>query len=196
MEIIGTALTSVVGAATGSTATAAPLSLTGGALGAAFSPLLGSSGALSVLQGGASAFSILSTLSAANAQSDNLRQQGEIALLNAGETRVQSIEDQADIKRELLATIGRRRVAYAASGIDVGFGAAVDAEAADTARADELVSRSEGRAVSALQNGLAVKARADSLAKRLRSNAVLSSLGTGLSTGFEILKRGPSFARA
>jgi len=193
MEILGIGLTALTTAGAPTALTAGSAGVTAGAVGSTLGSL-GSAG-LSILQAGSSAFSILSTLSAANAQAENLKDQGFAAMLDAGQKRVEAVEDQADIKRELLQTIGRRRVAYAASGLDLGVGAAADQEQQDVMRADELITRSENRSSTALQNGLARMDQANRLSRRLKSNAIISAIGTGLGTAAYIMRRGPSVAR-
>lgn len=151
MEVAGQLLASL--AATFSTtaapaaATAAPVAATAASAGSTL---------MSILQGTATALSVVGGLRAAQMQADARNAQAEDAKLEASMEGTRGIERRTALRQRMVEDLGARDVAYAASGVDLSFGtpatarnqAVSDANAAlstdaqtENIRANRLMSR-------------------------------------------------------
>ena len=148
MEVAATLMTSLASTFGGAAAPAAATTAT--ATASAGSSLW------SILQGTATALSVVGGLRAAQAQADARNAQAEDAKLEAAMEGTRGIERRTAIRQRMVEDLGARDVAYAASGVDLSFGtpakaregAVADANAAlstdadtETIRRNRLLSR-------------------------------------------------------
>ncbi len=145
---------------------------------------------LGILQGVATATSVLGTLSAASSEQQGLMLQAQEADLQAGQGQLESANRQIAMKRELLHVLGANKVAAAASGIDLSGGIAVDDARAQTIAATREISieRQDDQMRRAL-----LKARSAGLRSRGRDAAtagLVRSAGQFAQFGADIAERG------
>lgn len=202
-------LAAPVAAAAGSAGAAAGAGVASSALPAAFAGVTGTVGqaasaaAPSILsqigsvgatlaQGVATAASVMSLMNAGKSAAINNNNMADAALAEARASRATAEEDKADIKDELLQALGRRDVAYAASGIDLGYGVARDRNERDAALADAAVERIDRRQQT-LENAYTTRAtQYQVLARRGRTASMYQAIGQGLGFVTDTLKRGPT----
>jgi len=147
MEVAATLMTSLAS----TFSTAAPAAATTAATTASTGSSL-----WSILQGTATALSVVGGLRAAQAQADARNAQAEDAKLEAAMEGTRGIERRTAIRQRMVEDLGARDVAYAASNVDLSFGtpakaregAVADANAAlstdadtETIRRNRLLSR-------------------------------------------------------
>lgn len=133
-EVAATAETAATAAGVSAGETAASSSLS-------FLSSINASTVGSILQGGATALSVLGAVNSGNQQADALRLQANDADTNQKVETVQGLERRASIRAALLTSLGERDVATAAGGTDVSFGTPVQARTQavqDSARALNL----------------------------------------------------------
>lgn len=191
MELAMTALSSAastVGGALGFSS--APMNLLAGTAAApAASAGLGST-TLSVLQGALGLGQALSSIGKGQAEAGSYRMQAYGAEAEARQEKIAGMQRTTALKRELMKVLGESDVAYAAGGVDLGAGVAQEARQTAQARAtDEItIDRSIADARIALQ--LAKASGYRRLASAAESAGWLGGITAGLSTGFDIKKRG------
>lgn len=145
-----------------------------------------SSGVLNILQGVATAASVLGSLSAAGSEAQALTLQAQETELQAGQEQLGSTNRQTAMRRELLRVLGDNRVASAAAGIDLQGGLAQDIERSNKeAAARELsIERDDDSMRRALfkarANGLRSRGRDASTAGLVRAAGQFASFGTDL----------------
>lgn len=151
---------------------------------------LGTSPVLGILSGASSAVSILQTLRAGG-------QKSELADLQAMEAQTEGIGEQAAgaqrsarLKKELLRTLGENDVAFAASGVDLGYGAAADSRARsrDDAYGEIAIDRATTNArVAGFE---ARRISYERMSRRARSTSLLTAFGQGLEGVAKLARRG------
>jgi hypothetical protein len=183
MELAFSALAAGAGALTG-----APMNLLAGTV--ASSAATGGSTMLSVLQGAMGLGSALSAIGKGQAEAGSYRMQAFGAEAEARQEQAAGLQRTTTMKRELAKVLGESDVAYAAGGVDLGGGVAAEARqtAKSRAAAEMSVDRSLTDARIAMQ--LAKAAGYRRLAGAAEASGWIGGLTTGLSTGFDIKKRG------
>lgn len=185
MEIAATLLTNLA-STFGGTAGAAGAAGTAATAG---SSLFSGSSLLSVLQGTATALSVVGAIRAGQAQADAANAQARDADLQSQLEQNQGIERRNQLKRAMLENLGERDVAYAASGVDLSFG--TPATARDQAVADANYQLSVDRETEEVRRqrllGRAAGFRAQ--ADEARSAGVIKALGAGIGGTADILRR-------
>lgn len=134
--------------------------------------------ALSVLQGLATVGSIASTaiggvgaLASGLAASEQAKLEGDMAY-------VESEQAANRIRRELIKKTGDARVAFAASGLDISSGAAVERDLRSQAAFETEIER---------LNGLSRQAQARSRSRQMRTGAYMDLAGAGVRAGGQYL---------
>lgn len=203
MEFAATALTSIAsaigsGAGAGVTeAVGATVSAGTAAAGTAASGAGGLLGALgqtstwgSILQGGATAASVLAATRAGEDKAFGLEQAALDAELETKIEGVQGLARRSSIRKALVAAIGERDVATAASGVDLSFGTP------KVARREAVVDSERALAIDASTEELR-KSRLISratlyryLADEAREGGLYKAIGLGLSGLGGLLRRG------
>lgn len=167
-------------------------SAAGGA--AAGSALAGTAGAgstaLSIVQGVATAASIIGTLSAGQQQSESYALQAGQSELEAMRERTAGLRRTTELKRELLRVLGDNDVSFAAAGIDITTGIAADARAAAEKRAATEISIDRADTDARIAARKAQAAGYRRLGKSARRGALLKAVGTGADYGASLLMRG------
>lgn len=146
------------------------------------------SGVLSALQGGATIASMVSSLFAGVSGYQSHQSQSRFAEINAEQTRLAAEEDALRIKREMVQRIGANRVAFAASGLDISSGAAI--EDGLRSQADFEIGLNDARARAGYAGGMA---KAGSLSSQGTGSLVASAakaLGTGVDYALDLKRRG------
>lgn len=177
LEGLGAAL-SAVGSAAASVGTGVA-SAVGGALGTAGGGLSMSQ----ILAGTATALSAVASIGASNAEADALRQQAADQDMQQSLETVQDIGRRTSIKREMLAALGQREAAYAASGVDLSFGTAAETRTEALRDADLALTTSAGTTL-----GRQSRQREAAIAYRRQASKThglgLLSAASGLAGGF------------
>lgn len=167
----------------GTAASATGMLATGATLGV-------SSTVLSILQGLATASSVLGTISGARAEQDGLLMQATQTDLEAGQQQLDSQNRQVQMKRELLSVLGANRVTAAAAGIDLqgGISAAQEIEQKTAATREISIEREDDTFKRAL-----FKARASGLRSRARdagTAGLFKAFGQVAMAGMDVMERG------
>lgn len=200
MEFAAAALSSVAGAISsvvgGTTGTAASLigaagmgelSIGGLSLGGLAS---GGSTIASILSGTATVAGMLGAQAAGQEQARSLYAQAGDARTEQDIERIRGTERRDSLRRSLLATLGERDVATAASGVDLSFGTAAlarDEAERDAERALTLDKSTEDFRVARLQERENEFIRAGRAAKRA---GTIKAVGLGLKGGAALVNRG------
>lgn len=144
--------------------------------GAAAATAVSSSSALTILQGGLTLAGALGSIAAGGAQAEALRGEAGAERLAANDAMIRGQEEAARLKRDLLDTVSRQSVAYAAGGVELSSGSVQTARR----RASEDAERELGFARNdALRASLSHRHNARMLDRRARS-ARYASLSRGL----------------
>lgn len=179
MEIASSLLTSLAstfGAAAPAAATAAPSLMSGSTL-------------FSVLQGTATALSVVGGLRAGQEMAFQRDMQAEDAKTEAAMEGTRGTERRTAIKRQMLEDLGARDVAYAASNVDLAFGTPAVARQQAVADANNALSTDAEtqtiRQTQLMRRSAAFKA----MAEEARSSATLKAIGGGLSFASDLGRR-------
>lgn len=179
----GTAAAAAGTAAAGTAAAAATgAAALGGTAASAFS-------LSSLLSGGATLLSMVSSISAGNAEAEKLRLEADDAAREVPLETLQGINRRTSLKREAAARVGELDVAYAGSGTDLSFGTPVQARQdawrdLDTALTSDIgtqqtrVARLEERQKNYLR-----------MAGRAKKAGMFEAITTGLSAGAKMAGR-------
>lgn len=130
MEVAATLFTSLAstfGAPAAAASTAASTAFSGSSL-------------MSILQGAATALSVVGGLRSAQAQADARTAQAADAAQEAAMEGTRGIERRTQITKRLVEDLGARDVAYAASGVDLSFGTPATARQSAVADANAALS--------------------------------------------------------
>lgn len=134
---------------------------------------IGSTG-LTILQGAASAASVLATIAGGH-------QANAEAKLQASSAELQTREQSLRIQREELEKIGAARVAFAASGVSLVSGSAVEGAISKDSQFEQRLVRSSG---SVQANQIRLRGRGSLMA------AYGNAAGTVANTAIDIARRG------
>ena len=169
---------------------AAGTAAAGAATGVAGSTLFSMSTLGSILSGGATVLSALSSLSAGQQQSAAYQAEAAQASVDAVQETIDGRQRRDGLRRDLIARLGENDVAYSASGLDLSFGTPVVAR-------DESVRSASAALSNDLSNEEAKRRRlverSDALkrmAKSARQAGAIKAGGLLLSGGADILQRG------
>ncbi len=172
------------GAAAGAGAAATGAAVGTGVGGAAASGLT----LAKLLSGGATVFSMISSLNAGEADAEA----AELAAVDAEREKpletLQGINRRAGIKQKMMEQIGEMDVANAASGVDLSFGTPTAARQDAFRNADLELASDVGTEQTRVARLDERAANYRKRAKRARSAAALDAIGTGL-TGFSNLSK-------
>lgn len=170
------------GAALGAGATAA------GAAGTATGLAGAGSGFLSALQGVTTVGSMVSSLFAGGAGLMQGIRGARMADINARSEQLSSEAKAIEIQRDLVTKIGNNRVAYAAAGLDVSSGAAIEEGLQGQAKLQTAMADSGGDMAAVSQ-----RMRGQNLALQGYSSLVAGAgkaLATGTNYALDVSKRG------
>jgi hypothetical protein len=142
MEFAAAALTSIASSFGGASAAGAGAgaAASAGAAATAGSSLFSASTAFSVLSGGATVLSVLNAQRAGEAKAAALNAQADDADTQTQIEQLQSTERQTSLKKSLIAQLGQRDVATAASGVDLSFGTPAIARQQDITDSERALS--------------------------------------------------------
>lgn len=186
MEFATAALASLTSAASGvASAAGSALGLGSSAGGSS----LGST-ALTILQGGVGLMGAMSSIRAGQAQAAAYRMAGADARLQAGNEQIAATEKETSLRKALVASLGERDVAYAASGVDLSFGTPTVARGQAIDEASRAMSTARTASDMRRTQHLAKAAGYDALASDAEAAGSAKAFGGILSTGFDIIKRG------
>lgn len=143
-----------------------------------------------VLQGGLGIVQAMGALRAGQTQSSAYRSEAADTRLDVTQEAIDATDRQTSLRKQLIAALGERDTAYAASGVDLSFGtpqqarteaiqSASDAITTDQSNSDLRKSRLRSRAASL-----------DAMAADASSAGGLKAAGSLLETGIDILARG------
>ncbi len=184
-------LTSSVTGALGLGAASAPLNLlTGTAAAGAGAGAAGGSTALSILQGGMGLLGAMASIRAGQSAAAGYRSQAADTRLDVGQETIAATQKETSLRKALVASLGERDVAYAASGVDLSFGtpAAARSQAIDDTNSAMSMARTQSE-----MRRRQLLARADTLdamAEDAASSGLIKGLGTFGGSMFDIVKRG------
>ena len=184
---VSTAVTSV-GSALGLTSASAPMALAPAAAGATGS----SPGSFfaSLLQGGAGLVGAMSAMRAGRATAAAYRSQAADTRLEVNQEAIDATDRQTSLRKQLVAALGERQTAYAASGVDLTFGTPQQAQREAIVTANDVISRDQS--TSDIRRSR-LRARADTLdamASDAEDAGAIKGLGIGLSTAGALFARG------
>jgi hypothetical protein len=192
MEFAAAALSSLADAGTAAAgAVSSAASGIGGAVSSATSAFGGAGSFFSgILQGVGGITSAMAATRAAQAKADAYQNQAADAERDANQQQIAATGRQTGLRKDLLATLGQRDVAYAASGLDLSFGTPVQAR--DQAIVDSS-NAIAGDQATADTNQAMLRQRAAQY-RKMAGQALdagdYTAIGTALSTAGSILKRG------
>lgn len=168
------------GAATGATAAA------GAATGAAAA----GSGALAALQGFSTVLKVLGTIGAGAAAARESNDLADQTMLQEGQEQLAGEQRKTKMSRELARVLGNNDVAYAAAGIDLTQGVAVEnAASAKQRAADEIsIDQQDTEFRRSLYRMRAQNLRAK--AKSQKSGALLTAMGDVAGYGIGLAEMG------
>lgn len=143
----------------------------------------------SVLQGTATALSVLGGLRAAQAQSDALEAQSADAKVEAQIEGTRGLERRTALRERMAQDMGARDVAYAASGVDLSFGTPATARQQAVADANSAVS-TDVETENIRRNRLLTRsAMYRSMAEDTRAAGTLKAVTGGISMLADVGKR-------
>lgn len=161
----------------------------GGALGAGGGAALGS-GALGALQGFSTVLKVLGGIGAGAAAARESNDMADQTMLQEGQEQLAGEQRKTKMSRELARVLGNNDVAYAAAGIDLTQGVAVENAASAKQRAADEISIDQQD--TEFRRSL-YRMRAQNLRARGRSQksgALLTAMGDVASYGIGLAKEG------
>jgi hypothetical protein len=160
-----------------------------GAGGGLFSGLLtAGSSALGILQGVATAASVVSTLVGGIGQADEAQQNARLVELQGNSEFLASQQKALDIKRDLAQKIGEARVAFAGSGLDISSASSVEGDLEDQADFQTSIEKLNGQQAKQMAAARAAQYRSSGTYDLV--GASLKALGQVGGYGLDIAKRG------
>ena len=189
MEIVASAASTLL---SGVQAVGSTLGLTAATTGATtgLGGLFGSSSWLTLLQGGASALSVVSQLSAGAEKSDSLKAAALDQERQIGMDRMAGEQRQASIRRAAADQVAERDAAFAASGIDLSFGTPQLARAQDIGDAQRALGIDQGNTEMLVAQRQTQANEYRRAARSARRSATLKAVMSGLETGLSMNRRG------
>jgi hypothetical protein len=143
-----------------------------------------------ILGGGASLVSAMAAHRAGEARAGALMSQAADAQADAAQTSIVGEQRQTSLKRDLLMSLGKRDVAYAASGVDLSFGTPVIARQEAVADAGRAIAQDQA---GTEQTRLRLLGRAGQLRIQAGQSADagdINAIGDLLTGGYRLLRRG------
>jgi hypothetical protein len=171
------------------TATAAG-GATGGAVGTAAGGAASGLSFGSILQGGMGLLSMMSALRAGQSQADMYTSQAADTRLDVTQEGIDATERQTGLRKQLLAALGERDTAYAASGVDLSFGTPVQARTEAIQEANNAITVDQSNADLRQSRLRSRAASLDGMAADAKSAAKMKAAGILFDTGLDIYKRG------
>lgn len=144
----------------------------------------------SLLQGTASVLGVVSSIGAGNAEAAQAGMAAADADAEQSLENLQGIQRRSSLKRQLADAVGAQDVAYAASGVDLGFGTAANART-DAYREADLALTADAGTQQTRQSRLTERAANYRLmAKNSKRMGLINAFSGGLSTIKSIFDRG------
>lgn len=188
----GSALASAVGGGASAIGSAlgigAPMNLAAAAGGGG--SLLSGSTALSILQGGVGLLGAMSAVRAGQSQAAAYGLSAADARAQATNETIAATEKETSLRKALVASLGERDVAYAASGVDLTFGTPAAARAGAIDDATRAMSTARLGFDARRSQALARAAGYDALAADAEEAGNTKAFGSLAGVGIDILKRG------
>jgi hypothetical protein len=179
MEFASSIMTSMAGAMGG-----------GGGAAKAGSDLGGGSIVGSILSGGASLLQMSALRAAGRQKAMDLTFQSQDTATEIAQENIQATGRQNGLRQALLDTIGERDAAYAASGVDIGFGTPALARQEASASAESAIAQ-DAAGTNARVSRLNAKAQnLLIMARQARRSADAEATTVGLSAVGRLLARG------
>lgn len=166
----------------------------GGAVAAGATGAAGAAGGSSIfgtiLQGGLGLVSAMAAIRAGASEARMYRSEAADTRLNVTQEQIDAENRQTGLRKQLLASLGERDTAYAASGVDLSFG--TPATARREAEDDANRALSQDQMTSTVrQSRLRTKAaNLDAQAADAQSAGGMKAFGIFANTAFDIFKRG------
>lgn len=177
MEIAATLFTSLASAFS---TTAAPAAATAATTGSTL---------MSILQGTATALSVVGGLRSAQMQADAREAQAADAKLEASMEGTRGIERRNAIKQRMVEDLGARDVAYAASGVDLSFGTPATARNQAVSDANAALS-TDAETENIRRNRLLSRAaQYQMMADDARGSGTLKAITGGISMLADVTRR-------
>jgi hypothetical protein len=184
MEVAAQLLTTL---ATTFSTTAAPAAAA--AAPAATTAVSAGSTLMSILQGTATALSVVGGLRSAQMQADARAAQAEDAKLEASMEGTRGIERRTAIRQRMVEDLGARDVAYAASGVDLAFGTPSTARNQAVSDANSALS-TDAETENIRRNRLLSRAaQYTMMADEARSSGTLKAVTGGISMLADVTRR-------
>lgn len=144
----------------------------------------------SILQGAAGLVGAMSAMRVGQSQADAYRSQAADTRLDVTQEATDATDRQTSLRKQLLASLGERDTAYAASGVDLSFGTPQTARNEAIVAANDAISRDQS--TSDVRKSR-LRSRADTLdamAGDAEDAGSIRAAGIGLSTAASIFGRG------
>lgn len=144
----------------------------------------------SVLQGGMGVLSAMSALRAGQAQSDMYLSQAADTRLDVSQEAIDATDRQTGLRKQLLAALGERDTAYAASGVDLSFGTPVQARTEAVQDANDAISVDQSNSDLRKSRLRSRAAGYEAMAADAKSAGSAKAAGILFDTGIDLFKRG------
>lgn len=144
----------------------------------------------SLLQGTASVLGIVSTIGAGNAEAARAEMEASDADAEQSLENLQGIQRRSSIKRQLADAVGAQDVAYAASGVDLGFGTASNARSDAYSEADLALTSDAGTQQTRQSRLTERAANYRIMRKQSKRLNIFNAFTQGLSTAKSFMDRG------
>lgn len=149
-----------------------------------------SSPVLSILTGATSAVSAIQSLQQGNLKAQDAEFKAAVTRNEAMGAQAEGLAKKSAINRELLKTLGEDDVAYAASGVDLGSGAAAGARSHAISLAADEASMNDASTRARVTGYEAQALNYDRMSRQYRSGAMLGALASFGGTLISAAKRG------
>jgi hypothetical protein len=144
----------------------------------------------SVLQGGMGVLSAMSALRAGQAQSEMYLSQAADTRLDVTQEAIDATDRQTGLRKQLLAALGERDTAYAASGVDLSFGTPVQARTEAVQDANDAISVDQSNSDLRKSRLRSRAAGYEAMAADAKSAGSAKAAGILFDTGIDLFKRG------
>lgn len=144
----------------------------------------------SILQGTAGLVGAMGAVRAGQAQAEAYRMQAGDARIDARQEEIAGMQREDGLKRKLLASLGERDAATAASGVDLSFGTPVVARDQAMEDANRAVSMNQGETEMRRARLMARAASYQRMASEAESAGLTKGIGSLLMTAGSIGRRG------
>lgn len=161
-----------------------------GAIGAGAATAASGISLASILQGAATVLGVIASIGAGNAEAEKLNMQADDAVREVPLENLQGIERRTSIKKALAQQLGDESVAYAGSGLDLGFGTATQARTDAIREADTALTTDTGTQQTRVARLFERATDYRSQAKQAKRMGVVNGLIGGLSGFSSLIGRG------